>query len=149
MAFDPSISVPFWNPPHLSNLRDSSINLQEVLVRLEQTTWETVTDGKEMYSEAKKMQLTSWEHNNWAMASIEGRKNFPAYYEPSFRERVHQVMLKLYHGMEQHALDKQQHRVSGFDQICDEIFYMPGLGQGYMAALANWTERRPPSGRLY
>lgn len=112
-------------------------NFKEALERLEEITCDTVADVNKIVAEilTKKVHFLCPEYGCYTL---------PEYPVTEFRPRVHKLLQKLFKlkrtfvRKEKYALETQQHRESGFDQVCDEILYMPGLGEGYMAAQANF-----------
>jgi len=128
-------------------------NFREALVRAEQTTCETVADVNLLVMEILTKKVPFEHTQTYSQSHIEiygdGPSHLclslPEYNDPMFRASVHKLLKKLYTlkrtftRKEKYGLHKQQHRDSGFDQVCEEILYMPGLGEGYMVARANFA----------
>jgi len=125
-------------------------NLHEALVRLEEATYETAADIKILVREilTKKVRVenrfSAYTHNHIDLYGVPPEYQFltlPEYFNnDNFRARVHKLLKKLYTAKrviaekEKYALWKQRHQDSGFDRVCEEILYMPGLGAGFRRA---------------
>jgi len=125
-------------------------NFQEALVRLEETTCAAVADIKILVAEilAKKVPLHRPQSYSDSHVEMYGEPpthtclTLPEYNNTEFRGRVHKLLQKLFKLKRTFVrkAKQQQHRESGFDQVCEEILYMPGLGEGYRAAQANFEQ---------